>query len=74
MNQGSENIHFVTGRLAEHALRRVLEQLAPVAGFTYSVDVLPITVAALMSPGWIQRHITRAGECDPRPATRLLRR
>ncbi len=67
MNQGSENIHFVTGRLAEHALRRVLEQLAPVAGFTYSLDVLPITVAALMSPGWIQRHIR-----VPENTTRVL--
>ncbi len=57
MQQNREHIHFVTGRLAESALRRLLEQLAPAADFTYSVDVLPISVAALMSPGWIQRHI-----------------
>ncbi len=67
MNQDSDHIHFVTGRLAECALRRVVEQLAPAVGFSYSVDVLPITVAALMSPGWVQRHIR-----VPERATRVL--
>ena len=42
-----ENIHFVTGRLAEHALRSILEPLADAAGFDYSVAVMPISVAAL---------------------------
>lgn len=51
------HIHFVTGRLAEHALRAQLEKLAPDVGFAYTVDVLPITVAALMSPAWVARHI-----------------
>ena len=45
-----EHIHFVTGRLAEHALARVVAQTAATAGFAYSIDVLPITVAALMTP------------------------
>ena len=67
MHPTNENIHFVTGRLAEHALRRVLEQLAPVAGFNYSIDVLPITVAALMSPAWVLRHAR-----VPPAATRVL--
>ncbi len=35
----------------------MLESLAPKAGFKYSVDVLPITVAALMTPAWIARRI-----------------
>jgi len=48
-----EHIHFVTGRLAEHALRRVVEPLAHDVGFTFTIDVLPITVAALMTPAWI---------------------
>lgn len=52
-----EQIHFVTGRLAEHALRKVLAELASRVGFDYTIDVLPITVAALMSPAWVQRHI-----------------
>ncbi|MCO6456664.1 MAG: dihydropteroate synthase [Pirellulaceae bacterium] len=52
-----EHIHFVTGRLASRALQSLLQQLGPAAGFDYSVDVLPITVAALMTPRWIARHI-----------------
>ena len=54
----SEKIQFVTGRLAEPALRNLLAQIAPKTGFTYAVDVLPITVAALMTPSWIAKHIT----------------
>jgi dihydropteroate synthase len=52
-----QHIHFVTGRLAEHALRGVVEDLALRLGFRYTIDVLPITVAALMTPAWIARHI-----------------
>jgi dihydropteroate synthase-like protein len=48
-----EHIHFVTGRLAEHGLREVVAPLASEIGFDYTVDVLPITVAALMTPQWI---------------------
>jgi dihydropteroate synthase-like protein len=51
-----EHIHFVTGRLAEHALRNVVAPLAASADFDYTIDVLPITVAALMSPAWIAKH------------------
>jgi dihydropteroate synthase len=52
-----EHIHFVTGRLAQHALQRLVPRLAEQVGFEYSIDVLPITVAALMSPAWIAKHI-----------------
>ena len=52
-----EHLHFVTGRLAAHALQKVVPPLAADIGFEYSIDVLPITVAALMSPGWIAKHI-----------------
>ena len=45
-----DHIQFVTGRLAEHSLRQVLEPLAREVGFDYTVDVMPITVAALMTP------------------------
>jgi len=62
-----EQIHFVTGRLAEHALRSVLEPLAAAAGFDYSVAVMPISVAALMTPAWIARHIV-----PPPETTRIL--
>lgn len=51
-------ILFVTGKLAEFALREVLNDLAPRVGFVPEVAVLPITVAALMPPPWIARHLT----------------
>jgi dihydropteroate synthase-like protein len=51
------HIHFVTGRLAEHSLRAVVAEIAPRVGFEYTIDVLPITVAALMTPQWIAKHL-----------------
>ena len=52
-----EKIHFVTGKLAEFALRAQLDALSEKASFEFTIDVLPITVAALMSPKWIAKHI-----------------
>lgn len=49
---------FVTGKLAETALRRTLAELAPRAGFDYDVAVLPITVVALAATPWIARHLS----------------
>lgn len=63
----AEHIHFVTGRLAQRALESVVPPLAKQLGFEYSIDVLPITVAALMSPQWIAKHIE-----VPASATRVL--
>ena len=48
---------FVTGRLAEFALRQVLDELAPRAGFVPEIAVLPISVAALMTPAWVARRL-----------------
>jgi dihydropteroate synthase-like protein len=48
---------FVTGKLAEPSLRRTLAELAPRAGFEFSVAVLPITVVALATTPWIARHL-----------------
>lgn len=62
-----EHIHFVTGRLAARALESTLAQLAPKVGFEFTVDVLPITVAALMTPRWVARHIR-----VPRQASRVI--
>jgi dihydropteroate synthase-like protein len=46
---------FVTGRLAEPALRRVLAEMAP--PFECDVAPLKITVAALMTTSWIARGL-----------------
>jgi dihydropteroate synthase-like protein len=53
----TERIHFVTGRLAEFSLRAILAELAPQVGFDYSVDVLGITVAALLSTDWVAPRV-----------------
>ncbi|HEX5471962.1 MAG TPA: DUF6513 domain-containing protein [Lacipirellulaceae bacterium] len=62
-----EHIHFVTGRLAEHSLRAIVVPLAAEIGFDYSIDVLPITVAALMTPVWVAKRIQ-----SPTGVTRVL--
>jgi dihydropteroate synthase-like protein len=49
---------FVTGKLAEPALRRALTDVGPRAGFDYSVTVLPITVVALATTPWVASHLT----------------
>jgi len=56
---GSERprLLFVTGRLAEFALRQVLDEIAPKVGFEAELAVLPITVAALMTPRWVARNL-----------------
>ena len=50
-----ERVLFVTGRLAEPALRRTLEAMSP--PFEYEVAVMHITVAALMTTPWILRSL-----------------
>jgi dihydropteroate synthase len=50
-----QRVLFVTGRLAEPALRRVLAEMAP--PFEYDVAALKITVAALMTTEWIARAL-----------------
>ncbi|HEX5181166.1 MAG TPA: DUF6513 domain-containing protein [Gemmatimonadaceae bacterium] len=46
---------FVTGRLAEPALRRTLDRMTP--PFAFDVAVMHITVAALMTTPWIARFL-----------------
>ena len=53
----SSRVLFVTGKLAEPSLRRVLADLAPAAGIEPEVAVLPITVAALLTTEWIARQL-----------------
>lgn len=52
----TDHIHFVTGRLAQRSLEKLVPKLASELNFSYSIDVLPITVAALMTPAWIAKH------------------
>lgn len=49
-------ILFVTGRLAEPALRRTLA--ATKLPCAYDIVVMPISIAALMTMSWIARHFT----------------
>ena len=51
-------ILFVTGKLAEPALRRTLGELALRVGFEPHVAVLPITVAALLTAEWVVKKLT----------------
>jgi dihydropteroate synthase len=53
-----EHVHFVTGRLAAESLHNVLADLAPRVDFDYSVGVLGISVAALMTPRWVAQRLT----------------
>lgn len=53
-----DRILFVTGKLAEPALRRVLVDLAPAAGFAFDVAVMPITVAALLTTPWVAKRLS----------------
>lgn len=49
---------FVTGKLAEPSLRRLLAELAPRSGFRFRVAVLPISVVSLATTDWIARHLS----------------
>ena len=50
-----QRVLFVTGKLAEPGLRRVLADMAP--PFAQDVAALKITVAALMTTSWIANHL-----------------
>jgi dihydropteroate synthase len=58
----SRRVLFVTGRLAEPALRRVLAEMSP--DFAYDVAAMGITVAALMTTDWIARRLTVSSGTD----------
>ena len=69
MNSGNqrESIHFVTGKLAEPALREIVASIASKQSFDYTIEVLPITGAALMTPQWLLKHMS-----IPDQATRII--
>jgi dihydropteroate synthase-like protein len=57
MTKTVEHLHFVTGKLAASALQRLVTDLGHRYGFDYSIDVLPISVAALMTVDWVGPRI-----------------
>lgn len=57
-----QTILFLTGRLAESALRRQVQELSEKADFIPLVEVLPISVAALMPADWIGRRLKTVPE------------
>jgi dihydropteroate synthase-like protein len=62
----SERILFLTGKLAEPGLRRVLAAMQP-TDFTYDVCQLGVSVAALMTADMIRRRLA-----DSRGASRII--
>ncbi len=56
----SEHILFLTGKLAEKSLYRVLESMQP-TDFTYEVRQLGVSVAALMTTQLIKKRLTEVG-------------
>jgi dihydropteroate synthase len=56
LDPAPSRVLFVTGRLAEPALRRTLTDMAP--PFAYDVAVMKITVAALMTTEWMSRYLS----------------
>ncbi|HYG60622.1 MAG TPA: DUF6513 domain-containing protein, partial [Symbiobacteriaceae bacterium] len=58
-----QTVACVTGRLAERALRQCLADLAT-PDLRFEVVVLPITVAALMTAGWIAAHLEPGPDWD----------
>ena len=61
-----EHILFLTGKLAEHSLHKVLAEIQP-AEFTYEVRQIGINVAGLMTVDLIQRRVS-----DIAGATRVM--
>ena len=64
-----DHLVFLTGRLAEPALRRVLGEMAEGGAlpFTWEVREIGVQVAALMTPELIRRRVPR-----PLAATKLV--
>ncbi|MGE5194563.1 MAG: DUF6513 domain-containing protein, partial [Deltaproteobacteria bacterium] len=59
-----QTVLFVTGRLAERPLRRIVSEMAGSAGFVPEVAVLGISVAALMHVEFIRRKLHVAPQID----------
>ncbi|MCA9082004.1 MAG: dihydropteroate synthase [Planctomycetaceae bacterium] len=53
-----QRVLVVTGRLAAETVRQTLDRLSREIGFSYQVEVLGISVAALMHVDWVLRRLT----------------
>jgi dihydropteroate synthase-like protein len=62
-DRACEHLLFLTGKLAEKSLTRVLESMAP-APFTWRVHQLGVSVAALMTAEMIERRLLDAMGAD----------
>ncbi|MEM7400644.1 MAG: DUF6513 domain-containing protein [Pseudomonadota bacterium] len=59
----ADHILFLTGKLAEKSLHRVLESMQPTE-FTYEVKQLGVSVAALMTTKLIEKRLTDTGNAN----------
>ena len=57
MSEPQEHLLFLTGKLAEKRLHRILESMQP-TDFTYTVENIGVNVAALMTAKMIKRRLT----------------
>ena len=57
-----EKIMFVTGKLAERQLKRILKAMKP--EFSYKINQIGVNVAALMSENILMRRVTKDDEID----------
>ena len=55
--QPGDRVLFVTGRLAEGVVRRVVSEVSELLGFAADVHVVGISVAALMHVDWLIRKL-----------------
>ena len=59
-----QSLLLVTSRLAEPAMRRMIPDLQSQFDVSITLQVMPITVAALMSPQWIAKHLIVPESCN----------
>ncbi len=58
----AKNILFLTGKLAEKSLQKVLDHIQP--DFKYRIAQIGVSVAALMTPELIARRLADTGDAD----------
>jgi dihydropteroate synthase len=63
----AENLLFLTGKLAEKSLKKVLDEVQSnpkTPPFKYRIQQIGVSVAALMTPDLIARRVKEAGDAD----------